>query len=336
MTVRIGLLAASRIAQTAVVEPARVVSGVEIAAVASRSRDRAVDAAERWLIPRVVDSYEAMIVDENLDAVYIGTPAALHRGWAVAAIEAGKHVLCEKPFASNAHDALRIADAAAGADVIVMEAYHWRYHPLVSQMRSILDSGMLGTIDIVDARFEVETAAIPRSDIRWDLSLGGGAMMDIGCYPASWLRWLFNDEPEVESAEAVCPVPGIDGSMRVELSWPTGVSGSIFASMISETTGHTSSLTVVGSNATMAVENPVAPQWGGALEVRSASGTTDYPVLAGSTYESQLVAFRDAVVFGAEFPTTAADGVQTMRLVDACYRAAGLDVRPSNDDARRI
>lgn len=81
----------------------------------------------------------------------------------------------------------------------------------------------------------------------------------------------------------------------------------------------------------MVVENPVAPQWG-ALEVRSASGTTDYPVLAGSTYESQLVAFRDAVVFGAEFPTTAADGVQTMMLVDACYRAAGLDVRPSNDD----
>jgi predicted dehydrogenase len=169
----------------------------------------------------VFDSYEALIDSDEIDAVYVATPASLHREWTIAAIEAGKHVLCEKPLAANAEDAARIADAAADGDVVVMEAFHWRYHPLVTQMQSIFDAGILGTVEHIDARFEVEASAIPPADIRWDLAIGGGAMMDIGCYPASWVRWAIDGEPVVEAAEAVSPVPDIDGSLRADLSWPS-------------------------------------------------------------------------------------------------------------------
>lgn len=330
MNIRIGLIAASRIAQAAVVEPARAVPGVEVAAVAARSRDRAEAAAALWSIRGVYDSYDALIESDDIDAVYIGTPNALHRQWAIAAIRAGKHVLCEKPFAANAQDAVRIALAAQRSDVVVMEAFHWRYHPLVAQMRSILDSGILGTVERVDARFEVRASAIPQTDIRWDLALGGGSTMDLGCYPVSWVRWLIGSEPTVVSAEAVCPVAEIDGSLRAELSWESGVTGTIFSSMISDVPDHSSSLEVFGSSASMFVDNPLAPQNGAALEVRSSAGVIDYPVLPGSTYESQLVAFRNAIAFGANFPTTASEGVATMAIMDECYEAAGLAPRPSH------
>jgi len=331
MSIRVGLIAASRIAESAVVEPAWSVPGVTVSAIAARDRGRASEAADRWSIPRVFDSYAELIASDDIDAVYVGTPAALHREWAIAAIEAGKHVLCEKPFAANASDAARIADVAADSDVVVMEAFHWRYHPLVTQMRSILDSGVLGQIERVDARFDVHASAIPSTDIRWNLAIGGGAMMDIGCYPASWVRWAIEGEPTVERATAICPVPDIDGSMYAELSWPSGVTGTIFGSMISDTPGHTASLEIVGTRASMFVDNPLAPQTGASLQVRTPDGATDYPVLPGSTYEAQLVAFRDAVAFGAPFPTTALDGVATMTLIDACYTAAGLSPRPTRN-----
>ena len=329
MNIRIGLLAASRIAEGAVVEPARSVPGVTVSGIAARDRDRAVAAADRWSIPLVFDSYTEMINSGDIDAVYVGTPASLHREWTIAAIEAGKHVLCEKPLAANAEDGALIADAAEKSDVVVMEAFHWRYHPLVSQMQSILDAGILGTIERVDARFEVDASVISRDDIRWDLAIGGGAMMDIGCYPASWVRWAIEGEPTVDSAQAVCPVPEIDGSLRAELSWPSGVTGTIFGSMISETPGHNASMEIVGSDATMLVANPIAPQNGATLQIRSSDNLIDIPVLPGSTYISQLIAFRDAIAFGASFPTTARDGVATMALVDACYIAAGLPKRPT-------
>jgi predicted dehydrogenase len=232
MTIRIGLVAASRIAQKAVVDPVRDVDGVELVAVAARDAGRARSAADGWGARLAFGSYEELIACDDVDAVYIGTPASLHREWAIAAIEAGKHVLCEKPFAANADDARLIADAARDGDVVVMEAFHWRYHPFARQIRELLDSGVLGRIDRIDAAFDIPDGWIGRDDIRWDLPLGGGATMDLGCYPIQWVRFASEAEPEVVSAEAVCPVEGIDGSLGAELRWSSGVTGSVHSSMI--------------------------------------------------------------------------------------------------------
>lgn len=330
MTVRIGLVAASRIADKAVVAPAAEVDGVALAAVAARDLDRARSAADRWGVEHAFGSYAELVASDTVDAVYIATPASLHREWAIAAIEAGKHVLCEKPFAANADDARLIADAAEGGDVVVMEAFHWRYHPYADQIRSTLDSGVLGRIDRIDAAFTLPDGAIAPGDIRWDLSIGGGATMDLGCYPIQWVRFAAGAEPDVVSATADCPVPGVDGTLTAELSWPSGVTGSVHSSMNASGDTAESWLTVTGELGTMVATNPLAPQNGSAeLTVEAAGGTTVEAVARSATYTHQLAAFRDAVVHGTSFPTTAADAVRNMELVDACYRAAGLDPRPA-------
>lgn len=330
MTLRLGLIAASRIAEGAVVRPAIGVDGVEVVAVAARSEERAREAAHLWNLPQSFGSYEALLASDEIDAVYIATPAALHREWSMAAIEAGKHVMCEKPFAANAEDARAIAAVADASEVVVMEAFHWRYHPLVQQMRLILDSGVLGDIEHVDAFFEIHHSVVPPGDIRWILELGGGAMMDIGCYPVSWVRWVLGTQPTVVSAEAECPVPEVDGRLDAELAWPSGVSGSLRSSMISSDPGEISTLRVMGSKGEMLVGNLLAPQNGSSLVVDSPGGRSEYPVDRSTTYHYQLEAFRDAVEHGAAFPTTANDAVLTMEVIDNCYLAAGLDPRPTH------
>jgi predicted dehydrogenase len=330
---RLGLLAASRIAEPAVVIPARLVDGVTITAVAARDQTRADAAAKRWDLAQAFASYPELIDCRDVDAIYVGTPASLHRRWAIAAIEAGKHVLCEKPFAANADDARRIADAARGSDVVVMEAFHWRYHPFVQEIRKVLDSGELGTIEQIDAMFGIPNAEIPLDDIRFDLALGGGATMDLGCYPIQWVRFAAGAEPQVVSAEAACPVPGIDGSLTAALRWPSGATGSISSSMLYEGDRYEVWLRVRGDRGTMLVTNPLAPQRDGAsLVVESGGERRTVESDRTTTYYHQLVAFRDAVVHGAPFPTTADDAVRNMEVIDACYRAAGLEPRPSVRD----
>ena len=330
MTVRVGLVAASRIAAPAIIDPLPDVDGVELAAVAASDLQRAQAAADEWGAPLAFGSYEELISCDEVDAVYIGTPAALHREWAIAAIEAGKHVLCEKPFSANADDARLIADAARASDVVVMEAFHWRYHPFAQQIRDVLDSGVLGRVDRIDAAFDIPDGKIGRDDIRWDLSLGGGATMDLGCYAIEWVRFAAESEPDVVSAEAVCPVEGIDGSLGAELRWPSGVTGSVHSSMIAVGESVEAWLRVSGEHGTMIATNPLAPQHGNAMMVVDLGHRIwQRPAETTSTYFHQLVAFRDAIVDGAPFPTTADDGVRNMELIDACYRAAGLEPRPT-------
>ncbi|MGA1073918.1 MAG: Gfo/Idh/MocA family protein [Ilumatobacteraceae bacterium] len=329
-SVRLGLVAASRIARLAVVEPVTAVEGVELTAVAARDSARARETAERWGAPLSFGSYAEMIESDEIDAVYIGTPAAHHRQWAIAAIEAGKHVLCEKPFAANADDARLIADAARSGDVVVMEAYHWRYHPFAARIREVLDSGVLGRIDRIDASFDIPDGRIARTDIRWDLPLGGGSTMDLGCYSLQWARFAAGSDPEIVSAEAVCPVDGVDGSLGAELRWPSGVTGRIHSSMIAPGATVEAWLRVTGEFGTLTATNPLAPQHGNATLVVDLGDRIWFePADTSATYFHQLVAFRDAVLHGAAFPTTADDGVRTMELIDACYRAAGLAPRPS-------
>ncbi len=334
MTVRIGLLAASRIAEQAVIEPAPLVEGVALTAVGARQLDRARQAAERWGIAHAYGSYTELVQSPEIDAVYIATPASLHREWAVAAIEAGKHVLCEKPFAANAGDAQLIADAAAASDVVVMEAFHWRYHPYAAQIRSVIDSGVLGAVVRAEAAFDIPDGEIGRDDIRWDLAIGGGSTMDLGCYPIQWVRMAVGatdaGTPEVVSAVAVCPVDGIDGSLRAELRWPSGVTGMVQSSMILDGDETQWWLKVIGERGSMIATNPLAPQAGGAvIVIDTPDGIRTITAESSTTYYHQLVAFRDAVETGASFPTTAADGVRMMQIIDDCYRAAGLAPRPS-------
>lgn len=326
MTLRLGLLAASRITEDAVVRPAREIDDVEIVALAARQADRAQQFAERWGVGRAC-GYEDLITADDIDAVYIATPAALHRPWTLAALKAGKHVLVEKPLAANAADARVMVEAAAGSDRVVMEAFHCFYHPLFAQMRQVLDG--LGPVDRIEASFEVAAVNIPPTDIRYDLSLGGGSVMDIGVYPLAWVRWVFGERPRVVAAEAKCAVPQIDGIMAIDLTGPGDAQASVVSSMVAPGRDWVSSLTVRCAGGIMQVRNPLAPQHGAELVVETPGARVEHPVSRDATYLHQLRAFRDAVIDGQPIPTTLTSGVELMELVDDCYRAAGLEPRPS-------
>ncbi len=326
---RLGLIAVARITESAMVEPSRVVPGVELAAIAARDPARGARAAERWRIPHVHPNYAALLDDNSIDAVYVATPASHHRQPVMAALAAGKHVLCEKPLAANASEASEMVACAAESGLILMEAFHWRYHPYVTQIRGVLDSGMLGAITQVTAVANLPGHFFDEGDIRWDLSLGGGCLMDVGCYPLHWLRWLTGDEPTVVEAHAVCRTPEVDESFSARLTWASGTFGSIESSMVHPQPEPEVYFRAVGEHGVLTAYNPVLPQLGATLVVDRNEGQLRWDVDRSSTYEHQLRSFVAAVTTGTPPPTSGADSVANMRLIDACYRAAGLSPRPS-------
>ena len=226
---RIGILGAARIAPLALINPARENSEVVVAAVAARDVSRAQAFAAKHGIARVHDSYEALIADPDLDAVYNPLPNGLHGRWTQAALAAGKHVLCEKPFTANAAEAREIAELAANSDRVVMEAFHYRYHPLTLRVEEIIGSGELGKLERVEAAL---CFPLPKfSDIRYDYSLAGGATMDAGCYAVHMVRTFGGSTPEVVSAQAKLRDPQVDRAMTAELRFAGGHTGRVRCSM---------------------------------------------------------------------------------------------------------
>jgi predicted dehydrogenase len=323
-TVRFGILGAARIAPVALVRPARDHPEASVDAVAARDPLRGAAFAERHRIRRVLDTYRAVVDDPDLDAVYIPLPNSLHAEWARAALEAGKHVLCEKPFTANADEARRVAEAAAAhPGLVVMEAFHYQYHPMTRRLVEIVQSGELGIIKEIDISFSAPLAR--PGDIRYQLDLAGGAMMDMGCYPISLLR-LLAAGPRVTGASAKLSSRGVDRAMDARFSLPEGGTARVRCSMFSSSLIRLHA-EVVGSEGTLKVFNPFAPHFGHRVRVETASGTRREKFSRRATYDYQLEAFVAAVEDGAPFPTTAVDAIRTMELIDATYIAAGLAIR---------
>ena len=323
-TVRIGILGAARIAPQGVIKPAHKNPEAEVSAVAARDRGRAEAFASKHGIPKVHDSYAALIADPDIDAIYNPLPNGLHAEWTIAALEAGKHVLCEKPFTANAKEAEDVAAVATRTGLVVMEAFHYRYHPLAQRMRDIVESGELGTIQRVQTTL---CFPLPKfSDIRYQYDLAGGATMDVGTYTVHMARLLGLEEPEVVSAHAKLRTPNVDRAMRAELAFPSGHTGRITCSMWSTWAIQTSAR-VVGDAGEMFVVNPTAPQVFHRMRVKrgDAKRTEHFPRRA--TYEYQLDAFCAAVLQGEPTLTPPADSIANMRVLDAIYVAAGMTPR---------
>ncbi|HTU38200.1 MAG TPA: Gfo/Idh/MocA family oxidoreductase [Acidimicrobiales bacterium] len=321
---RIGILGAARIAPTALVKPARRTGRAVVTGVAARERPRAEEFARKQGIPRVLDSYAALIADPDIDAVYNPLPNGLHGHWTIAALRAGKHVLCEKPFTANADEARSVAEVVNGnPGLVVMEAFHYQYHPFAKRLVEIVRSGELGNITSIDVAFSAPLWK--KGDIRYQLALAGGATMDMGCYPVSLLR-LLAPGPRVTSAEAKLSSPGVDRAMDAHFSLPDGGRAHIGCSMFSSSVLRLHA-EVTGDDGKVSVFNPFSPQHGHRMKVTTALGTRKERFSRRPTYDYQLEAFVAAVEDGAPFPTTAADAIRTMELIDAIYTAAGLPVR---------
>jgi predicted dehydrogenase len=322
--VQIGVLGAARIAPPALIKPAKTNNDVVVAAVAARDVSRARAFAAKHDIARVHDSYEALLADPDIDAIYNPLPNGLHGKWTRAALAAGKHVLCEKPFTANAAEAREIAELAAQSDRVVMEAFHYRYHPMALRIEEIIASGELGKLKRVEAAL---CYPLPKfSDIRYNYSLAGGATMDAGCYAVHMVRTFGGSTPEVVSAQAKLRDPQIDRAMTAEVRFAEGHTGRIRCSMWSprllDFSAH-----VVGDQGELRALNPIMPQIYHRLSVRSAAGKRVERFPRRASYAYQLDAFAAAVLRGEPVKTTPEDAIENMTVIDAIYRAAGLPLR---------
>ena len=321
---RIGILGAARIAPLALINPAKENTEVVVAAVAARDVSRGRAFAAKHNIARVHDDYDKLIADPDLDAVYNPLPNGLHGRWTRAALAAGKHVLCEKPFTANAAEAREIAQLAAQSDRVVMEAFHYRYHPLALRVEEVIASGELGKLQRVEAGF---CFPLPRfSDIRYNYSLAGGATMDAGCYAVHMVRTFGGGTPEVVSAQAKLRDPQVDRAMTAELQFASEHSGRVRCSMWSSHLLQISAH-VFGDAGELRVINPVVPQIFHRLSIRSAGGKRVERFPRRASYAYQLDAFSAAVLRGEPVKTTPEDAVENMTVIDAIYRAAGLPLR---------
>jgi predicted dehydrogenase len=323
VTIRIGILGAARIAPVALIRPAASVPGVEVSAVAARDAARASAFARSHGIPRVHPSYQQLVEDPALDAVYIPLPNSLHCEWTERALAAGKHVLCEKPSASNAVEAARMAEATRRAGRTFMEAFHWRYHPLADRLVELARGGTIGRIRHVEAALCVPFP-IP-GDIRYREDLAGGATMDLGAYCLHIVRHVVGEEPEVTAARAKLSSPRVDRAMTADLAFPGGATGRIDCSLLSRSLLRVSAR-VVGERGELSVFNPIRPQVWHRLRVTTPEKSWSERVAGDSTYVHQLRAFV-AAVEGGPSPTGAEDAVANMRVIDAVYARAGLPAR---------
>lgn len=323
-SLRVGILGAAAIAPQALIEPARCTGEVQVISIAARDPERAKRFADRHGLEQVYENYDALLADERLDAVYNPLPNGLHGRWTLKALSAGKHVLCEKPFAANAGEAESVALAAAESGRVVMEAFHYRYHPLTLRIEEIIASGELGALQRVEANF---CFPLPKfSDIRYDYRLAGGATMDAGCYAVHMLRTFGGSDPEVVSARATMHDSRIDRAMTADVVFPEGHTGRIRCSMWSARLLQISAR-IVGERGELHVLNPLLPQLFHRLRIRIGKHRRTEHYGHRSSYAYQLDAFAAAVLRGEPVKTNPWDAVANMRVIDAIYRAAGIAIR---------
>ncbi len=228
--IRIGVLGAAKIVPMALAYPARNVPEIQVSAIAARDPKRAERFARLFHIPHVHRSYDDLLNDPELDAIYNPLPNGLHAEWTIKALRAGKHVLCEKPFASNANEAEEMAQVAKETGKVLSEAFAYRNHPLAARMKQIMKND-LGRIQHIEARFRF--ILLNFANVRYRYDLAGGALMDAGCYPVSMVRYLMGTEPKVTDAKARLFKPEVDSGMQANLEFPDGSTGRILCDMLS-------------------------------------------------------------------------------------------------------
>ena len=308
---RLGLLSTARI-NDAILRGAAMTERVDVTAVGSRDGATAQAYASEHGLERGHGSYEALLADPEVDAVYISLPNGMHHEWTLRALEAGKHVLCEKPYSRHPAEVEEAFDAAAAAGLVLTEAFMYRHHPQTALVRDLVEGGRIGTLRLLRTTFSfpLDDAA----NIRFRPELDGGAMMDVGCYCVSGLR-LLGGEPERVVGDQVTSETGVDESMFGTLSFPGGVVGQFDASFALP---HRQRLEAVGSGGTLVVEAPWRVDWGGQLLVDGEA--VDVP--EADAYRCELDDLAAAVAGERKPLLGREDALGQARVIDALYRSA--------------
>ena len=325
---RIGILGASRIAPNALFAPAAH-TGDHLTAVAARDLSRAESYAVEHGIERVLEDYQSVIDDTGVEVIYNPLANGLHGPWNVEAMKAGKHVLSEKPSASTAAEARKVRDVQVETGSLFMEAFHYRYHPVMDRMVELATSGELGTLTHVDI---VMGFPLTRpEDPRWNFELAGGSLMDVGCYAVHALRTLsaaLGGVPTVTSASAVphSEDARVDAELTADLSLADGVTGHFHSSFLLPQMTFT--LLLEGSEGSALAHNFCQPALDNRITLTRGDEVTLEEHGDRSSYTYQLEALKRHIRDGAPIHSDAEDALQQALIMDDCYVVAGLPLRP--------
>jgi predicted dehydrogenase len=331
--VRWGILGTGKIARI-VAEAIAASRDGRLVAVGSRDGARAGAFAEEFDVEHVHAGYEGVLHDDDVDLVYVATHHPHHRRWAVAAAEAGKHVLCEKPIAVRSADAVDIVEAARAADVFLLEAFAYRSHPQTHRLRQLLRDGAIGEVRVIDAAFGYDAGPAPTNYLMVH-ELAGGSILDVGCYTTSMAHLVAAaasgaDAVETEDVVAAATIgpTGVDHSTAATLTFPGGAIARVACSIQANLD---SRLQVVGSKGRITVPSPWLPgrigstaeivveRWGADVE------TIDVP-LAADVYTVEVDAVDEMVTAGERSPSvmTWEDSLANMRTLDRWRASIGL------------
>ncbi|OFW45134.1 MAG: hypothetical protein A3J29_15560 [Acidobacteria bacterium RIFCSPLOWO2_12_FULL_67_14b] len=314
---RWGILGTARINRR-LIPAIRAARRSDLMAVASRNRERAEAHALEWDIPRAIEGYQRLLADPAIDAVYIPLPNSEHVKWTLAAVEAGKHVLCEKPLALDPLDVDRIAVAARAHQASVEEGFMYRHEPLTAKVLELVHGGALGAVRAIVSGFTFAQSGA--GDVRLNPELGGGALWDIGCYPVTYARLIADRDPKMVFGSAQWTSTGVDEEFVGLLRFPGGTTATIYAGFRA---AYRTWLEVLGSDGALTVPNPFRP---GPLETLELErlGAVERIDVHGSAeiFVRQVEHFEASVLDGAAPVVSLAESRRTAATLSALYASA--------------
>ncbi|MEK3883549.1 Gfo/Idh/MocA family oxidoreductase [Paenibacillus sp. PL2-23] len=317
-----GIIGYAKIAKRSVIPGIQGSLYNEVAAIASRNLDKAKEAAEAHGIAKAYGSYEELLADEAIDAVYIPLPNHMHKEWAIRAAEAGKHVLCEKPIALNAEEAAEMKEACEKAGVQLLEAFMYRCHPRYETIREVIQSGEIGQLRGIRSAFTFNNAG-DAANVRYRKEWGGGSLYDVGCYPINAARLLMGQEPEAVTVQAHFSPEHDDVDMMASglLEFEGGVSLTFDCGMWA---AFRNPLEVLGTEGVIEVPSAfVTPEPGsGNFFVQTKEGRREVEVPHVNAYTLQAEQMRRAILGEEALPYGPQDAIANMKVIDACLKSA--------------
>lgn len=330
-TVRWGILGCSGIGKSRTIPGLLACENAELYAIAGRNEEKLKVYAEPFAPKKLYTDYQALLEDENVDAVYLPLPNGIHMEWVEKAAKAGKHILCEKPMALTEEQVREMFAAAKANGVLLEEAYAYRHAQLAQKVKEIVDSGVIGRIRYLESKHS--TFDTNRSGIRYQKGNGGGAVYDVTCYNVSLASYLLGKDPEDMSVYCgFDKETGVDTSDAVMLRYEEGVTAMLYAGLDAYRRGCYS---ILGDTGRIDVDHKFNSS--GVCHIRVSTGarpqgaeyvdetTTDYTIWVEDNYKREIELFSDAVLNGTPLTISEEESLRTARVCDAIRKAGGID-----------
>ncbi|KAB8126020.1 Gfo/Idh/MocA family oxidoreductase [Gracilibacillus oryzae] len=322
MTIKWGIISTANIGKKAVIPGIKQSETGEVYAIASRNLDNAKEAANELDIPVAYGSYEELLKDPEIDAVYIPLPNHLHKEWAIKAMQAGKHVLCEKPIALNAEETQEMLEESKKAGVVLAEAFMYRYHPRYQMIQERIQAGEIGDIRGIHGVFTFNSAGA-KENVRFHKDWGGGSLYDVGVYPISAARMILNEEPQAATVHALFSEQhdGVDMMASGILEFEQGVALTFDCGMWADFRNR---LEILGTEGRIDVPSAfvVNQNESDHFFISNGKGTEEVKVPYVDQYALQADALGRSILEGEALPFSANDAVLNMKVLDACLTSA--------------